>query len=362
MASAPIVLITGGAGFIGSNLAEFLLVNTSCRVRILDNMARSGVVNNVAWLKSLPQSSGRLEIREEDVRDAAAVRRAAKDVSEIYHFAAQVAVTTSVEDPATDFEINAQGTFHVLEAARTNGKRPFFLFTSTNKVYGALEHLPIAAERSRYKAAIADFKGVNEAAPLDFHSPYGCSKGAADQYVRDYGRIYDLPTVVFRMSCIAGPRQFGNEDQGWVAHFLYAALAEQTITVYGDGLQVRDILHVKDLIAAMRAVRGLTGRENGAIYNLGGGLERSVSVIEMLRDIENKIGAKVLLQHRAVRPGDQPLYVTDTSKLGAQTGWKPAHSVSETLDSIYQFWSANQEKISVHRDPAVQEELEKELA
>lgn len=362
MASAPIVLITGGAGFIGSNLAESLLVNTSCRVRILDNMARSGVMHNVAWLKSLPQSSGRLEIREEDVRDAAAVRRAAKDVSEIYHFAAQVAVTTSVEDPLTDFEVNAQGTFNVLEAARTNGKRPFFLFTSTNKVYGSLEHLPIAAERSRYQAAVADFRGVSESAPLDFHSPYGCSKGAADQYVRDYGRIYDLPTVVFRMSCIAGPRQFGNEDQGWVAHFLYAALTEQTITVYGDGLQVRDILHVHDLIAAMRAVRALSGRENGAIYNLGGGLERSVSVIEMLRAIEKRLDAKLHLQHSEVRPGDQPLYVTDTSKLREHTGWKPARSVAETLESIYQFWNANQEKIIVHGPAAVQEELEKELA
>lgn len=363
MAAAPIVLITGGAGFIGSNLAEHLLVSTSNRVRIFDNMSRAGVIHNVAWLQSLPQSAGRLEILEEDVRDPAAVSRAARDASEIYHLAAQVAVTTAIQDPLTDFEINARGAFNVLEAARASGRRPFLLFTSTNKVYGALTRVPVEVEGQHYRASIPGFKGVNEDEPLDFHSPYGCSKGAADQYVRDYGRIYGLPTVVFRMSCIAGPRQFGNEDQGWVAHFLYSALADRLITVYGDGYQVRDVLHVYDLIHAMRAVRTAKGRSDGAIYNLGGGPERSISVIEMLREIEQRTGGRLRLEYNDVRPGDQPLYITDTSKLQRETGWRPQFSISDTLDSIYQFWCANQMKIDA-RDAlsAPHEELEKELA
>jgi CDP-paratose 2-epimerase len=363
VAAVPIVLITGGAGFIGSNLAEHLLATTPFRIRILDNLSRRGVAHNIAWLKSLPGASGRIEIMEGDVRDVTAVRRAVRDAAEIYHFAAQVAVTSAVEDPATDFEINARGTFNVLESARLAGHCPFILFTSTNKVYGSLTRVPIEEDGTHYRPALTDFRGVDELEPLDFHSPYGCSKGAADQYVRDYGRIYQIPTVVFRMSCIAGPRQFGNEDQGWVAHFLYSILAGRTITVYGDGYQVRDVLHVHDLIMAMRAVRNAKQRRNGEIYNLGGGSERSISVIEMLKEIERRTGGRLHLRYCDVRPGDQPLYITNTSKLEQEVGWRARYSLSDTLDSIYRFWRAHKDKIDLWRqESAMHEELEKEIA
>jgi len=181
--------------------------------------------------------------------------------------------------------------------------------------------------------------------------------------VRDYGRIYQMPTVVFRMSCIAGPRQFGNEDQGWVAHFLYSVLSGRTITVYGDGYQVRDVLHVHDLIMAMRAVRNARQRRNGEIYNLGGGMERSISVIEMLKEIEKRTGRPLRLRYCDVRPGDQPLYITNTAKLEQETGWRARHSLSEILDSIYRFWRANREEIEARQHaPSVHEELEREIA
>ncbi len=297
------ILITGGAGFIGSNLAERLLAEPDTKARIFDNLSRAGVGHNVKWLHSLPGSK-RLEFVKGDVRDAKSVVQAALDVSEIYHLAAQVAVTTSLENPRNDFEVNAVGTFNVLEAARLSKKKPFVLFTSTNKVYGSLTRVAVEVEGTHYRAQMREFRGVDETESLDFHSPYGCSKGAADQYVRDYARIYDLPTVVFRMSCIAGPRQFGNEDQGWVAHFLYSVLADKPITVYGNGYQVRDVLHVHDLIDAMIAVRNNINRAGGQVFNLGGGLERAISVIEMLKGIENKTKRPLHLRYSEVRPGD----------------------------------------------------------
>ena len=280
-----LVLITGGAGFIGSNLAERLLKSSEAHVRIFDNLSRGGVEQNLEWLRGLA-GPGRVEFVRGDVRDAQAVRKAMEGVTDVFHLAAQVAVTTSVDDPSTDFEVNARGTFNVLEAARTSGKRPFMLFTSTNKVYGSLDRTPTEIEGTHYRACAEGLRGVTEEEPLDFHSPYGCSKGTADQYVRDYARIYDLPTVVFRMSCIAGPRQFGTEDQGWVAHFLYSVLEGRPISIYGDGFQVRDVLHVHDLVDAMLAVRRNMDRTRGQIYNLGGGQERAVSIIEMLHAIE----------------------------------------------------------------------------
>jgi CDP-paratose 2-epimerase len=258
-------------------------------------------------------------------------------VSRIYHLAAQVAVTTSVDDPALDFEINAGGTFNVLDAARRSNRRPFFLYTSTNKVYGSLDKLRVKVDGRHYRAEDLSFRGVTEDEPLDFHSPYGCSKGAADQYVRDYARIYELPTVVFRMSCIAGPRQFGNEDQGWVAHFLYSALAERPITIYGNGCQVRDILHVHDLLDAMEAAHANIGCTRGQVYNLGGGMKRAVSILEMLEQIESVTGYNPALRYSSVRPGDQPLYISDTSRMEHDTGWRPRRSVTQTLNAIYAF-------------------------
>jgi CDP-paratose 2-epimerase len=345
-------LITGGAGFIGSNLVAQLLREPGTHVRIFDNFSRRGVEHNVAWLRQIPAAARRLEIVRGDVRDAREVRKAARDASEIYHLAAQVAVTTSVDDPSNDFEVNAGGSFHVLEAARLSGRNPFLLFTSTNKVYGSLRGVPVEVSGTRY---VGTSRGVREEEPLDFHSPYGCSKGSADQYVRDYARIYGLPSVVFRMSCIAGPRQFGNEDQGWVAHFLYSVLEGKPITIYGDGYQVRDVLHVHDLVDAMLAARNHIARTRGQVYNLGGGLQRSISVIDMLQEMERRTGKRLKLEHRAVRPGDQPWYVADTGKIERDTGWSPTRSLEDTLDAIHSFWKENRKKLLVSTPPAMPE-------
>lgn len=348
---AQTVLITGGAGFIGCNLAERFLAEPGTRVRILDNLSRRGVEHNVAWLRSL-RGASRLEIVQGDVRDAKAVAQAMRDVSEVYHLAAQVAVTTSIDSPEVDFETNALGTLRVLEAARRSPRKPFFLFTSTNKVYGSLEDVPVVAKESHYEAADPAFVGVSEQERLDFHSPYGCSKGTADQYVRDYARIYGLPTVVFRMSCIAGPRQFGNEDQGWVAHFLYSALTGRPITIYGDGRQVRDVLHVHDLVDAMFAARANRMTTRGQIYNLGGGLSRATSVLEMLRSIEGHLSQPLRLDYSRVRPGDQPLYISNTAKIERDTGWRAQRSLREILESIRAFWAENESSIRVHQAPS----------
>ena len=361
--TSRIALITGGAGFIGSNLAERLLAEQDIQVRIFDNLSRPGVQHNLHWLKSLAQS-GRLQLLKGDVRDAAQVREAVRNVTEIYHLAAQVAVTTSVDDPAADFAVNALGTLHVLEAARASQRSPFLLFTSTNKVYGSLESIPVEVDQLRYRASDPAFRGVSESERLDFHSPYGCSKGAADQYVHDYARIYDLPTVVFRMSCIAGPRQFGNEDQGWVAHFLYSALTGRPITIYGDGYQVRDVLHVHDLIDAMLEARNASDSTRGKIFNLGGGFERVVSVIELLRRIERRTGIPLNLEYSDTRPGDQPLYISDTSKLQRLTGWRPSRSLDEILDDIQQFWLGNHHAITnlPSSAPSISELIAQEVA
>ncbi len=313
-------------------------------MRILDNGSRVGVTHNLRWLRDLAPS-GRLEVVDGDVRDAALVRSVSRDVTEVYHLAAQVAVTTSVEDPETDFHVNATGTLNILEAVRRLSSKPFILFTSTNKVYGSLEGVPVQRAASRYEALDRNFQGVGEREPLDFHSPYGCSKGAADQYVRDYARIYDLPTVVFRMSCIAGPRQFGNEDQGWVAHFLYSVLSGRPITIYGDGLQVRDVLHVYDLVDAMLLARQNVRGTHGQVYNVGGGMKRIASVQEMLRSIETLTGIAPRLNYAAVRPGDQPLYISNTAKLESDTGWVARRSTAEILAAIEGFWKDNMDVV-----------------
>ena len=246
------VLIFGGAGFVGSNLAHHLLTGTDAKVHIFDNLSRPGVSHNLDWLRRIAPNSRRLRVTIGDTRDRDLVSRAVVQAREIYHLAAQVAVTTSIADPRLDFDVNLGGTFNILDAARRSGHQPFILFTSTNKVYGDLGFGPPVFTKTRY--TYPGHQGVSESQPLDFHSPYGCSKGAADQYVHDFARIYHLPTVVFRMSCIAGPRQFGTEDQGWVAHFLYSALQQQSVVIYGDGRQVRDVLCVYDLIRAIEAV------------------------------------------------------------------------------------------------------------
>jgi CDP-paratose 2-epimerase len=334
------VLIFGGAGFIGSNWAHHLLRTTDANVHIYDNLSRRGVHQNLEWLKHLPESRDRLKITIGDVRDAGQVARAVNSATEIFHFAAQVAVTTSVDDPRTDFEINVGGTLNILEAARKTGRHPFILFTSTNKVYGKIPQ-SLSSTDTRYECR--EQPAVGESQPLDFYSPYGCSKGAADQYVHDYHRIYGLPTVVFRMSCIAGPHQFGTEDQGWVAHFLYSALQNNPIMIYGNGKQVRDVLCVHDLLRAFQLVRSRSAITAGQVYNLGGSPANAVSLLELIAEIEKLTGKRPALKYAEPRPGDQMYYVTDTSKIKNAVGWQPRLDVSQTLELIYEWWNENRE-------------------
>lgn len=338
------VLIFGGAGFIGSNWARRLLEKTEAKVHVFDNLSRPGSRYNLEYLQKVAGRSGRLQITIGDVREQSKVMRVTKHATEIYHFAAQVAVTSSVTDPRTDFDINVGGTFNVLEGARSSGNRPFLLFTSTNKVYGDLTSRNAVAQATRY--VIPGTAATNEVQPLDFHSPYGCSKGAADQYVHDYARIYGLPTVVFRMSCIAGPRQFGNEDQGWVAHFLYSALLNSPLTIYGSGLQVRDVLYVEDLLRGFEAVRENQDKTAGEVFNVGGGEANTVSLMELIEHIKELTGVRIQFERDRLRPGDQLYYVTDHSKLTRSTGWNPEVSVRETLANMAVFFKKNRELIS----------------
>ena len=343
-------MIFGGAGFIGSNLAHRLLTTTEERVHVFDNLTRRGVQHNLEWLRKAAGKSGRLQVTIGDVRDAAMVERAVVRATEIYHFAAQVAVTASVADPRHDFEVNLGGTFNVLDAARRSGNKPFMVFTSTNKVYGNLGFGMLEATPTRYRCP--GHEGVSELQPLDFHSPYGCSKGAADQYVHDFSRIYDLPTVVFRMSCIAGPRQFGTEDQGWVAHFLYSALQRKPVVIYGDGRQVRDVLCVYDLLRAFEYARLHRDVTCGQIYNIGGGRENAISLLELIKEIAQLTGHHLEYVRDDCRPGDQLLYVTDYSKIRRDTGWKPEIGVRQTLDLLHDFWRDNSEVLGEITPPA----------
>jgi len=330
------VLITGGAGFIGSNFAKHLLEH-GASVRILDNLARPGVEHNLAMLQQ--RGDSRLEFIKGDVRDADLVRDAVTGRDEIYHFAAQVAVTDSISAPRNDFEINLLGTFNVLEAVRLSGRQPFLLFTSTNKVYGDLAGVPVHESSRSY--SFCDRTGVNEEQALDFHSPYGCSKGASDQYVRDYARIYGIPAVVFRMSCIAGPQQFGNEDQGWLAHFAYSLIAGRPITIYGDGRQVRDVLSVHDLIAAFEVVRVHSAQTAGHIYNVGGGMGNAASLLEVLDLLERMTGKRRNIRFDIARQGDQRIFVTDFTRLSKATGWSPRYTVEQIAAHIIDWAKQN---------------------
>jgi CDP-paratose 2-epimerase len=335
------IVIFGGAGFIGSNWAERLLRTTEARVHVFDNLSRAGSRRNLEHLQKIADGDGRLRLTVGDVRDASLVSGAVQPASEIYHFAAQVAVTTSLVDPRLDFEVNLGGTFNVLEAARQHGRKPFLLFTSTNKVYGNLIGGQVCAEGRRDGAA--ENKGCDERQPLDFHSPYGCSKGGADQYVRDYARIYGLRSVVFRMSCIAGPRQSGSADQGWVAHFLYSALEGRPLTIYGDGRQVRDVLHVADLLRAFEASYARRKVTAGQIYNIGGGAANAVSLLEVMERVERLTGDRLNCDFDQARAGDQVVYVTDHGKFSRHTGWHPKANVDEILGSIYEWYLGNRE-------------------
>jgi CDP-paratose 2-epimerase len=313
------VLITGGAGFIGSNLAD-RLAQEGCDILVFDALARAGVEANLAWLKRKHPS--RISSVIADIRDGAAVEAAVRDAEAVFHLAAQVAVTTSMAEPRRDFEVNVGGTLAVLEAARRCPVPPPVIFASTNKVYGDLADIALVEANGAYapRDALLRARGVGEDRALDFHTPYGCSKGAADQYVLDYARSFGLATAVLRMSCIYGPRQMGTEDQGWVAHFLLRALRGEPIVVYGDGKQVRDVLNVADAVSAYVALwRGLSGF-SGRAFNLGGGPRNAVSLLQVLREIEALLGRSVDVRFERWRPGDQRYFVADTRRISAALG------------------------------------------
>jgi len=330
------VLITGGAGFVGANLAHRLL-SQGTSVLLFDNLSRAGVERNLQWLHDTHGS--RVEIEVADVRDRAAVTRAVRKARQVFHFAAQVAVTTSLTDPVEDFEINARGTLNVLEAARAQAEPPPVVFTSTNKVYGNCEDLALVQRGRRYEPVDASVRarGVGEARPLDFHSPYGCSKGAADQYVVDYAQSFGLRTAVFRMSCIYGPHQFGNEDQGWVAHFLIRAMEGRPIVIYGDGMQVRDVLFVEDLIDAFLLAQERIDEISGRAFNIGGGARNTVSLLELLDMIGDLHGARPTVRFADWRTGDQRYYVSDVRHFQLATGWAPRTGVREGLEQLYEW-------------------------
>ncbi len=339
------ILVTGGAGFIGSNLVN-RLVRQGHRVTIFDNLSRSGCQQNITWLQQQFGQDGFCLVQG-DLSDFAALERAATDVERIYHLAGQVAVTTSVKNPRQDFEANAVGTFNMLEAARTVANDPIVLYASTNKVYGGMEDVRIVEEETRYR--YADFPyGVAETQPLDFHSPYGCSKGAGDQYVRDYARIYNLRSVVIRQSCIYGYRQFGIEDQGWLAWFIIAALKGRPISIYGNGKQVRDALFIEDLLNGYEAVVQNIDQVAGQVFNIGGGSQNTISIWREFGPLlENLLGREIPVDYQTWRPGDQPVYISDIRKAECLLGWQPRISVAEGTECLYR-WIYDNQKLFCH--------------
>jgi CDP-paratose 2-epimerase len=343
------VLITGGCGFIGCNLAERLAAGGS-EVTVFDNLARAGARENAQWLKG--RHNERITIVNADVREPISVIEAVGGARAVLHLAAQVAVTDSLSDPAEDFEINARGTLNVLEAVRRHNPSAPVLFASTNKVYGRMiDSTDLVRHGLRAvpaSSALAD--GIAEDVPLDFYSPYGCSKGTADQYVHDYARVFGLRTVVLRMSCIYGPRQFGTEDQGWIAHFLLSALLDRPLTIYGDGYQVRDALHVSDAVDAWLGVLDRIEQVGGRVFNLGGGPSNSVSLRELIELITRLTGKQPVYSFAGWRPGDQPWYVSDTRALTSALGWQPRISLCEGLGSLQQWLVERFAKYSEKRE------------
>jgi len=333
-------LITGGAGFIGSNLAN-RLASAGQRVIVYDNLSREGVRRNIEELTG--RYPGLVDVREEDVRDRRALKAAVRDAAEVFHLAAQVAVTTGLVDPEQDFDVNVRGTLNLLEEVRRLGRPCPVLYTSTNKVYGNLTDVDLTQDGERYSPTDPTLRarGIGEQRPLEFCSPYGCSKGAADQYVLDYAHSYGVPTCVFRMSCIYGPRQCGNEDQGWLCHFIRAAIEDTPLTIYGDGRQVRDALFVDDLLDAMLLARHHLETTRGQAYNIGGGPEHTVSLLELLSLTATHAGRPTRTTHAPWRTGDQRWFVSDTRRFKKATGWSPRVGVREGVARLHQWLITN---------------------
>lgn len=341
------VLVTGGCGFVGSHVAEFYAADGGNEVVVLDNLSRGRLLgrpevfdHNRLLLGNLPN----VEVRIGDVRDREAVRGACRGCELVVHAAAQTAVTASVSDPRADFEVNAAGTFEVLEAARAQTPPPTVIFCSTNKVYGDRVNLiPVAEEPARYRFAEADRRGIGEESGVDLceHTPYGCSKLLGDLYMQDYARLYGMRTGVFRMSCIYGPRQFGVEDQGWLAWFAIAAVTGRPIRIYGDGKQVRDVLYVADLVAAFDAFHR-SGMRHG-VWNIGGGSGNTLSLLELVALLEERVGRRIPLSFGAWRPSDQKVYISDIARAAADLGFEPRVSPREGVDAVVRW-------VEGHRD------------
>jgi CDP-paratose 2-epimerase len=335
-------LITGGAGFIGVNLAEYFLKKDE-EVIIFDNLSRKGAKTNIDWLASTYHKA---QFVHGDIRTDGDLLRDQINtgVEVVYHLAAQVAVTTSVTNPREDFEINALGSFNVLEAVRLADQPPVVFYSSTNKVYGGMEDLQIVDRGLQYDYADLP-EGIPEDRLLDFHSPYGCSKGSADQYFRDYARIYGLRTVVFRQSCIYGERQFGIEDQGWVAWFTIASCLEKPVTIYGDGKQVRDVLYIQDLIRAFDMAYQKIDVTAGQVYNIGGGRRYTMSLLELLDFLEKTLDRKISYRFSNWRPGDQKAYISDCAKAKREFGWEPLMSPRLGVNQLLNWVRQNQDTV-----------------
>ena len=335
-------LITGGAGFIGSNYAH-RLIQRGERVTIYDNLSRGGAARNIVWLKDRFGEKG-FKLIVGDLRSAGLLAESAKDADVIVHLAGQVTVTNSVTNPREDFESNALGTFNALEAARLSGRNPIFLYASTNKVYGGMEDVKVVEEPTRWLYQGLEH-GCPETQPLDFHSPYGVSKGSGDQYTRDYSRIYGLRSVVFRQSCIYGPRQFGIEDQGWLAWMMIAAVTGKQITIYGDGKQVRDVLHVQDLLNAYDAAIDKIDTVKGQVYNVGGGMHNILAIwAEFGPILERLVGKKIEVARGDWRPGDQRAFYTDIRKAQRELDWSPTIDLEEGMELLFEWVMANRDQ------------------
>lgn len=336
------MIITGGAGFIGVNAALYFSKH-GWQITVVDNLSRRGTEMNLCWLKE--QTS--VDFEKVDIRDHLRLQQLAGNIRPevMLHLAAQVAVTTSVIDPRDDFENNALGTLNVLEAVRLASPDTFVINASTNKVYGKMSDVGVEERSGRYEYRSLP-GGVDENRQLDFHSPYGCSKGVADQYTIDYARIYDLRTTTFRQSCIYGPRQFGIEDQGWVAWFIIAAVLNKQITIYGNGKQIRDVLHVHDLIRCYEAAINRQNSACGQAFNIGGGPDNTLSLLELLSLLEQELSIKIPLQWDDWRPGDQPVFVCNIDKAKKKLDWEAAISVRDGAKQLIAWVNENKELFS----------------
>ncbi|MFH0714665.1 MAG: GDP-mannose 4,6-dehydratase [Candidatus Diapherotrites archaeon] len=341
----PTILITGAGGFVGSHAVEYFS-GKGWNIKALDNLSRAKILGkpsrnaryNWEHIGRIPN----VELIEKSILDFETVKKAASDVDAIMHCAAQTAVTTSVIDPRTDFETNAQGTFNVLEAARQSGNNPSISYCSTNKVFGEnVNGIPVVEKEKRYAFDSEHSDGISETFSIDSkeHTPYGCSKLAGDLYVQDYGQLYGLRTGVFRMSCIYGTRQFGLEDQGWVAWFAIAAITGKPVTIFGDGKQVRDVLYVTDLVKAHASF--LESKHKSDVFTTGGGKENTLSLLELLEILEEKLGKKIPVSFSDWRPSDQKVYISDTRKLRKELGWKPEVSAREGVSKLFEWAKEN---------------------